>query len=119
LVGLGGLSEHLGHLHLVERGTESLEQGRVALLLLHLQRPVEQLPLLEVINHEIEQVRVLDPQARLGLGDVVPQEPDVFPDAKLLFGRVVGSSRGGAVAMNIDAGATPLVLLCPAWTNRR
>jgi esterase/lipase len=28
---------------------------------------------------------------------------------------VVGSSRGGAVAMNINAGATPLVLLCPAW----
>jgi alpha-beta hydrolase superfamily lysophospholipase len=28
---------------------------------------------------------------------------------------VVGSSRGGAVAMNIAAGATPLVLLCPAW----
>lgn len=28
---------------------------------------------------------------------------------------VVGSSRGGAVAMNIDHGDTPLVLLCPAW----
>ena len=28
---------------------------------------------------------------------------------------VVGSSRGGAVAMNIDSGDTPLVLLCPAW----
>ncbi len=28
---------------------------------------------------------------------------------------VVGSSRGGAVAMNIDCGETPLVLLCPAW----
>ena len=28
---------------------------------------------------------------------------------------VVGSSRGGAVAMNIDVGSTPLVLLCPAW----
>lgn len=28
---------------------------------------------------------------------------------------VVGSSRGGAVAMNIDSGQTPLVLLCPAW----
>lgn len=30
---------------------------------------------------------------------------------------VVGSSRGGAVAMNIDTGATPLLLLCPAWKN--
>src|SRR5207302_7720983 len=28
---------------------------------------------------------------------------------------VVGSSRGGAVAMNLNSGATPLVLLCPAW----
>ena len=28
---------------------------------------------------------------------------------------VVGSSRGGAVAMNINSGKTPLVLLCPAW----
>lgn len=28
---------------------------------------------------------------------------------------VVGSSRGGAVAMNIDCGDARLVLLCPAW----
>lgn len=28
---------------------------------------------------------------------------------------VFGSSRGGAVAMNIDSKETPLVLLCPAW----
>lgn len=28
---------------------------------------------------------------------------------------VVGSSRGGAVAMNIESVDTPLVLLCPAW----
>lgn len=28
---------------------------------------------------------------------------------------VVGSSRGGAVAMNIKSGDAKLVLLCPAW----
>ena len=28
---------------------------------------------------------------------------------------VVGSSRGGAVAMNIDTADTPLVLIAPAW----
>ncbi|MGI9474326.1 MAG: alpha/beta fold hydrolase [Rubripirellula sp.] len=28
---------------------------------------------------------------------------------------IVGSSRGAALAMNLDAGNTPLVLLCPAW----
>ncbi|MGO9922085.1 MAG: alpha/beta hydrolase [Isosphaeraceae bacterium] len=30
-------------------------------------------------------------------------------------GVVVGSSRGGAVAMNIHSGGAALVLLCPAW----
>ena len=30
---------------------------------------------------------------------------------------IVGSSRGGAVAMNIDSKDTPMVLLCPAWKN--
>ena len=28
---------------------------------------------------------------------------------------IVGSSRGGAVALNINSRDTPLVLLCPAW----
>lgn len=28
---------------------------------------------------------------------------------------IVGSSRGGALAMNLKTGDTPLVLLCPAW----
>jgi hypothetical protein len=28
---------------------------------------------------------------------------------------VVGSSRGGAMAMNINSGGAKLVLLCPAW----
>src|SRR5205807_10350560 len=28
---------------------------------------------------------------------------------------VIGSSRGGAVAMNLDSGSAKLVLLCPAW----
>lgn len=28
---------------------------------------------------------------------------------------IVGSSRGGAVAMNMDSGGAKLVLLCPAW----
>ncbi len=30
---------------------------------------------------------------------------------------IVGSSRGGAVAVSIDSSDTPLVLLCPAWKN--
>jgi hypothetical protein len=31
---------------------------------------------------------------------------------------VVGSSRGGAVAMSIDSGDARLVLLCPAWKKQ-
>ena len=30
---------------------------------------------------------------------------------------VVGSSRGGAVAMNIETADVPLVLICPAWRH--
>lgn len=30
---------------------------------------------------------------------------------------VVGSSRGGAAAMNLSIGDTPLLLICPAWKN--
>jgi hypothetical protein len=30
---------------------------------------------------------------------------------------IVGSSRGGAVAVNMQSGTTPLVLLCPAWKH--
>lgn len=30
---------------------------------------------------------------------------------------IVGASRGGAVAINMNSKDTPLVLLCPAWRN--
>jgi hypothetical protein len=33
-------------------------------------------------------------------------------------GVVVGSSRGGAVAMNMNSGDARLVLLCPAWRRQ-
>ena len=46
-----------------------------------------------------------DAAVRIAQAEFAQGKPDV----------VVGSSRGGAVAMNIDAGTTPLVLLCPAW----
>jgi len=46
-----------------------------------------------------------DAAVRIAQAEYDQGQPDV----------VVGSSRGGAVAMNIDSGETPLVLLCPAW----
>lgn len=42
---------------------------------------------------------------RIAQAEFDPHQPQV----------VVGSSRGGAVAMNIKSGAAKLVLLCPAW----
>jgi alpha-beta hydrolase superfamily lysophospholipase len=46
-----------------------------------------------------------DAAVRIAQAEYNQNQPDV----------VVGSSCGGAVAMNIDSSDTPLVLLCPAW----
>ena len=46
-----------------------------------------------------------DAAVRIAQAEFDQHHPDV----------VVGSSRGGAVAMNLDSGLTPLVLMCPAW----
>jgi alpha-beta hydrolase superfamily lysophospholipase len=46
-----------------------------------------------------------DAAVRIAQAEFDRHKPDV----------VVGSSRGGAVAMNINSGDTPVVLLCPAW----
>ena len=46
-----------------------------------------------------------DEAVRIAQAEYDEHQPDV----------VVGSSRGGAVAVNIDSQDTPLVLLCPAW----
>jgi hypothetical protein len=63
--------------------------------------------------------------AQHGLEVINPALPDEDFEAALLIAQaeydrhrpnvVVGSSRGGAVAMNLKSGDTPLVLLCPAW----
>jgi hypothetical protein len=54
-----------------------------------------------------------------------PKLPDDDFDAALAIAQaefdqhrpevIVGSSRGGAIAMNLSKDGTPLVLLCPAW----
>ncbi|MEI8375943.1 MAG: alpha/beta hydrolase [Planctomycetota bacterium] len=46
-----------------------------------------------------------DAAVRIAQAEFDQHRPDV----------IVGSSRGGALAMNIDSGSTPLVLMCPAW----
>ncbi|WP_417737031.1 alpha/beta fold hydrolase [Rosistilla oblonga] len=46
-----------------------------------------------------------DESVRIAEAEYNEHNPDV----------IVGSSRGGAVAMNMNSGDTPLVLMCPAW----
>jgi alpha/beta superfamily hydrolase len=58
----------------------------------------------EVINPALDDDD-FDAAVRTAQAELDRHDPDV----------VVGSSRGGAVAMNLDAGQTPIVLLCPAW----
>ena len=50
-----------------------------------------------------------DEAVRIAQAEFDRHQPDV----------VVGSSRGGAVAMNINAGDTPLVLMCLAHSRQR
>ena len=58
----------------------------------------------EVLNPKLPDDN-LDEAVRIAQAEYDHHQPDV----------VVGSSRGGAVAVNIDSQETPLVLLCPAW----
>jgi hypothetical protein len=58
----------------------------------------------EVINPALDDDE-FDEAVRIAQAEYDRHLPDV----------IVGSSRGGAVAMNLESGSTPLVLLCPAW----
>lgn len=60
----------------------------------------------EVINPDLDNDD-FDAAVRTAQAEYDQHQPDV----------VVGSSRGGAVALNINSKNTPLVLLCPAWKN--
>jgi len=46
-----------------------------------------------------------DGAVRIAQSELERHQPDL----------VVGSSRGGAIAMGLSAGSVPLLLLCPAW----
>lgn len=62
-------------------------------------------------GHEVINPALDDDHFDLAVRTAQAEYDQHSPDA------IVGSSRGGAVAMNIASGETPLVLLCPAWKN--
>jgi len=62
-------------------------------------------------GHEIINPRLDDDDFEAAIRTAQAAYDEHQPDA------IVGSSRGGAVALNINSKDTPLVLLCPAWKN--
>lgn len=62
-------------------------------------------------GHEIINPKLDDEDFGLAVEKAQTEYDTYQPDV------IVGSSRGGAVAMNIESGDTPLVLLCPAWKS--
>src|SRR5262245_41131964 len=61
----------------------------------------------EVLNPKLPD-EDFDEAVRVAQAEFDRHRPDV----------IVGSSRGGAVAMSLRTGDVPLVLLCPAWKRR-
>ncbi len=98
LGGAGDLGEERGELLGMQRTSQRLLERIVSLLPLHCEGLVEEVAGLQVVEHEVEQVDVLDPQPWLLLGDVVEQEPDVLPDPEFVLGRVVEDVEGDLVA---------------------
>jgi hypothetical protein len=60
-------------------------------------------------GHEVVEPEIPDDDFDAALAIAQSELHHINPDV------VVGSSRGGALAMNLVTGAVPLVLLCPAW----
>lgn len=61
---------------------------------------------LEVLNPALPD-EDFEESIRIAEAEFFDHQPDV----------IAGSSRGGAVAVSMKSGDTPLVLLCPAWKN--
>jgi hypothetical protein len=60
-------------------------------------------------GHEVANPALSDDDFALALRTAQAEYHRQRPDV------IIGSSRGGALAMNLESGSTPLVLLCPAW----
>jgi hypothetical protein len=60
----------------------------------------------DVINPQLDD-EDFDAAVKVAQAEYDQHRPDI----------IVGSSRGGAVALNLESRQTPLVLLCPAWKN--
>ena len=63
---------------------------------------------IESAGHEL-----INPDLRTGWSEAVQTAQDAVDEHRPDI--VVGSSRGGALAMNIDTGGAPRILIAPAW----
>ena len=66
---------------------------------------------LKVSGHEVRNPKLDDDDFAAAVHTAQTEYDHYQPDV------IVGSSRGGAVALNINSKDGPLVLLCPAWKN--
>ena len=99
LVGLGNLGEDCGQLVFVQRASKGLLAGPASPFSRCICRAFSsRFRLLQVFDHQVEQVDVLDSQPRLLLGNVFQQEANVLPDPQFFLGRVVEDVEGDLVA---------------------
>ena len=64
-------------------------------------------------GHEVANPQLTDDDFRESIRIAQSEYNGFRPDV------IVGSSRGGGVAVNMESDDTPLVLLCPSWKNKR
>jgi len=102
----------VGRLAVIDAGSKISDNSSMKILFLHGWQSVPggvEPTFLVDHGHEVVNPKLPDDDfaeaVRIAQADYDKHQPDV----------VVGSSRGGAVAMNLQCGETPLVLLCPAW----
>src|SRR5439155_27091545 len=86
---LSNLGKDLGQPAFVQRGAQRLEHGLVPLSALHLDGAIQQVPRLEVVDHQIEKVYMFNSEARFRPGNMIEQKLDVFTDTQFLLGRIV------------------------------
>jgi len=71
-----------------------------------------------MIDHQVEEIDMLDSQARLVLGDVLQQETNMLPDAKLVLGWIVEDEEGDFIAEALPARNSSEVIRGRTWFNR-
>src|SRR5690349_9443512 len=74
-----------------------LEDKFVPLFLLHLKRLLQKIAFPQMIDHELEQVDMLQADVASSLGDVITEKADVLANIEFRFGRIVENEKSDLV----------------------